>query len=90
MKEQYKPGFSLIELLVVVSVMAIIFGGVTVFWGEKVDRDLTFNAELNEAALRISSSIYREVWGREPGDVNELIDKGLLAAPADQGEKEIK
>lgn len=73
-----RKGFSLVEMLVVVSVMAIIFSGATVLISKKVDRDLTFNKELNETALRISSSIYREIYNREPESIHDLVQKGLL------------
>lgn len=58
--------------------MAIIFSGATVLISKKVDRDLTFNNELNETALRISSSIYREVYNREPESIHDLVQSGLL------------
>lgn len=75
-----RRGYSLIELIIVVSILFILSTGVVFLAYSGVKRDFTFNAELNKAAERTAAHIYREIYGVEPGGIDDLLKSGLLVS----------
>src|SRR5687767_7393964 len=82
-RREARPGFSLLEVLIVVSILAIVVGGVYGLYETSMDNASLQQMNANRKALKIAIDQYKARTGRFPNSLEALTRGYLNRVPDD-------